>query len=82
VDFVFANAGIAQGPAELLEDHLDADGKLKAPSTKIVDINLVGVIYSMYKPPDICSGTVWLIAPLQLNWHCPTFEKISRSAAV
>jgi NAD(P)-dependent dehydrogenase (short-subunit alcohol dehydrogenase family) len=54
IDFVFANAGIAQGPAELLEDQLDADGKLKAPSTKIVDINLVGVIYSIHILPSAC----------------------------
>ncbi|KAH8817109.1 hypothetical protein F5884DRAFT_778452 [Xylogone sp. PMI_703] len=46
IDFVFANAGIAQGAAELLDDQWDAEGKLIEPSTAIIDVNIVGVIYT------------------------------------
>jgi NAD(P)-dependent dehydrogenase (short-subunit alcohol dehydrogenase family) len=45
IDVVFANAGV-HSFEDLLEDNVDDTGHLCAPSTKSLEINLFGVLYT------------------------------------
>lgn len=45
IDAVYANAGIHNFET-LMENDLDEEGRLKAPSMKSIEINLHGVLYT------------------------------------
>lgn len=47
IDIVCANAGIPEKSGFLLEDELDADGELKEPNFKLMDVNVNGVMRSI-----------------------------------
>lgn len=46
IDHVFANAGVSPS-TDLLDVTLDTDGQLQAPSLRTVNVNLVGVMYTV-----------------------------------
>jgi NAD(P)-dependent dehydrogenase (short-subunit alcohol dehydrogenase family) len=46
VDIVIANAGIDEVAEDVFVDTFDDDGKLKAPSLAVLDVNIRGVIFT------------------------------------
>ena len=83
IDIVIANAGIVERK-EFLDDALTADGELQKPDISVINVNLVGCMYTgklalwWFKKNPTPSGALVLISSVGgYSDGTPSFEVLS-----